>query len=98
MGIAIGYFDTADCSGLPSSTDSSPIADATSTSWQAVSTVVTPPVGTVAAEVFLAAIKAAPSDPSIDALFDRVFLGDSALIAADDFEIGETCRWSATSP
>ena len=91
--IAVAFYGSTDCSGDPTGGAGTPAADWGSAFWQDLrSAPFALPDGSV--RVFLGLTKKLATDPTVDAYFDRVYLGLDSFVFGDGFELAGTCRWS----
>ena len=98
VGVALRYFESADCTGDPLLELTSPPGPA-SGAWQTASFSDLPPVGALSVALGFGAVNVSPVDVDVDA----GFVGPAPLIFRDGFDgdaDGSTaaCRWSSTVP
>ena len=89
------WYEEAVCSGFILDIQSTNTVLSVDANWQeVVSSALTVPATTHGALVRIHLVKNDEEDPAAQMLVDRVRLAPQALLFAEDFEIGDPCRWS----
>ena len=97
--VALEYFSSSTDCALPVGAPAvSALIDDQTAGWQELQASGETPAGTLHVKALVVLRKANHADPSALAELDRVRVVPVSVVDEHDFEIGETCRWSDTSP
>ena len=93
--LTLGFFDGVDCGGADLGGGFAGFAVSDVAGWQHLEAGPVLPAPTVqSAELRVFLTQMVGSDPAIQVQFDEIRVTHSDWIFAEDFEVGETCRWS----
>jgi len=89
------WYEEAVCSGFILDIQSTNTVLSGDANWhEAVSSALTVPATTHGALIRIHLVKSLEESPVVQVLVDRVRLAPQALLFAEDFEVGDPCRWS----
>ena len=93
--LTLRFYSAADCEGTLTNTGFAGYAQSAIAGWQHLEAspfTPAPTAQTAALVVFLT--KTVGADPAVSVQFDEIRVTHTDWIFAEDFEVGETCRWS----
>ncbi len=93
--LTLGFFDDADCGGADIDDHFAGYAESSVAGWQHVEGgPFTPPPTVQSAQLRVFLTQIVGAEPAISVQFDEIRVTRTDWIFAEDFEVGETCRWS----
>lgn len=97
--LTLRFFSSANCEGTLTSTGFAGYAQSATAGWQHLEAgPVTPAPTAQSAALVVFLTKTFGADPAVSVQFDEIRVTRIEWIFAEDFEVGETCRWSLVAP